>query len=69
VRTRIERFLARHDKPELQPAELQTLRAIEVLEAIASADAIKALEVYALGEPGARVTRDAVGATERLKRR
>jgi hypothetical protein len=69
VRSRLDRFLARHDQPDLQPAELQALRAIEVLEAIASADAIKALDAYALGEFGARVTRDAVGATERLKRR
>jgi hypothetical protein len=69
VRTRLERFLAKHDKPDLQPEEIQALRAIEVLEAVASTEAIRALDAYAQGEPGARVTRDAIASAERLKRR
>jgi hypothetical protein len=66
VRTRIDRFLSKHDRPELQPEELQALRAIEVLETIGNAEANEALESLAAGEPGARITREGAGAVRRL---
>ena len=51
AQTRIERFLAKHDRPELQPEELQALRAVEVLEAIGNVDAKKVIDSLATGEP------------------
>ena len=69
MRTRIERFLTKHDCPDLRPEELQALRGIEVLETIGNADAKKALESLAAGEPGARVTREALRAARRLNLR
>ncbi len=67
VRTRAGRFLAKHDRA-LRPEELQTLRAIEVLEVIGGADARAVLDALAAGEPSAAVTRDAAGAVRRLGR-
>ena len=62
ARTRLERFLTRHDRTDLQPEELQSLRAIEVLEAIGTREARKFLDSLAAGEPGSRSTREAAGA-------
>ena len=66
ARARLQRFLDKHDHPDLQPDELRSLRAIEVLEALGTAEAKKALEALAAGEPGANVTREAAGAAHRL---
>jgi hypothetical protein len=66
ARARLQRFLDRHDKPELQPDELRSVRAIEVLEALGTAEAQKTLEALAAGEPGARVTQESAGAARRL---
>jgi RNA polymerase sigma factor (sigma-70 family) len=69
ARARLQHFLDRHDRPELQPDELRSLRAIEVLEALGTAEARKTLNALAAGEPGARVTREAAGAARRLETR
>jgi WD40 repeat protein len=61
--------MARRDGPDSHPDELRTLRAIEVLEVIGSADARAALEALAAGEPSARATREAASALRRLPAR
>jgi RNA polymerase sigma factor (sigma-70 family) len=66
VRRRIEALLARLERV---PAgeQLQVLRAVEVLEHIGTAEARDVLRRLAEGAPGARVTREAQAARERLK--
>lgn len=68
AKRRLEAFLARHDRPDLPPDELRSLRAVEVLEAISTPAARGALEELATGEPTARLTRDASAALRRLKK-
>jgi WD40 repeat protein len=69
VTRRAQLFVAVHDTPELSPAELRSLRAIEVLEAIASPDAAKLLAELAGGEDSAWLTREAAAALKRLEQR
>ena len=52
----------------LEPEELRALRAVEVLEAIATPAAREHLAQLAEGEPNARLTRDAAGAVRRARR-
>jgi RNA polymerase sigma factor (sigma-70 family) len=61
ARKRAERLLARIDN-----GRLQRERAIEILEMIGSAAAVKLLESLADGQPDAPLTRDARGALHRL---
>ncbi len=51
------------------PEEIRTLRALEVLEMIGSAEARKVLEALAAGAPGCELTAEAKAALERLSRR
>jgi hypothetical protein len=48
---------------------LRSLRAVEVLEQVGGAEARQVLEALAAGLPGARLTREARGALQRLGRR
>jgi hypothetical protein len=68
VKRRLESFLAEYDRADLSSAELRSLRAVEVLEAIGTAPARKLLAELAGGEP-APLTREAAGAVDRLGRR
>jgi WD40 repeat protein len=68
TRKRLEALLARPwvvDSPEV----LRCLRAIQVLEAIASEEARQALQVLASGAPAARETQEAKAALERFAAR
>jgi hypothetical protein len=51
------------------PEQLRSLRAAEVLEHIATKDASRALEALTTGVEGARLTRDAQAALQRLMTR
>jgi hypothetical protein len=69
MKKRLETFLAEHDGEDLPSDELRSLRAVEILEAIGTPAARKVLGELASGEPGARLTREAAGAVQRLGRR
>lgn len=70
IRQRVERLLEKLATGDAPPAEeLRALRAIEVLEHISTPEAREAIEVLVKGAPGARVTRQAQVALERLGKR
>jgi WD40 repeat protein len=62
-------LLAKLQGPVRSPETLRTLRAIEVLEHVATPEARKLLEQLARGAPGARLTTEALAALERLEKR
>jgi RNA polymerase sigma factor (sigma-70 family) len=66
ARRRIEQLLR---KPDTSPQFLQKLRAVEVLEHIATSEARELLRSLAKGDPEARVTQEAKASLERLARR
>jgi hypothetical protein len=68
ARLRAERLLERLERPALAPDQLRTLRALEVLESGDTPGARAVLEALAGGLPAARLTREARGALERLRR-
>ncbi len=69
MKRRIEALLERAEGPVSAPEPLRTLRAVEVLERIGSAEARRVLQRLAEGEPEALLTREARGALQRLERR
>jgi WD40 domain-containing protein len=69
ARRRAEDFLARFDPATLKPDHLRRLRAVELLEGIATPQAREVLSELAKGGAGAPLTRDAAAAVERLRRR
>ncbi len=64
---RIQELLDRQPLPSTR--QLQSLRAVEVLERIGTADAKELLLEIAKGAPDARLTKDAAAAVERLQAR
>ena len=69
LRRRIEATLAKLDKlprPELTPAQLRALRAVEVLEMIGTPEAKKILTGLSSGVAEARLTKEAAAALTRL---
>ncbi len=66
---RLESLLKKLAAQELAPATLQVLRAIEALELIGTAEAGQVLATLAKGAPGHRVTEEAQGSLERLRRK
>ena len=68
-RRRIEELLRTLEEGDLAPQSLQTLRAIEVLERIGTAEARRLLETQARGLAGCRATEAAAAALERLAKR
>jgi WD40 repeat protein len=67
VRKRLEQLLTRLEKQVTVKSWLPTLRALEVLEQIGSADAREVLEIMAKGAPEADPTQDARAALARLQ--
>jgi WD40 repeat protein len=68
ARRRIEALLARQREPVTRPETLRALRAVAVLEDIATVEARAVLRAWASGAPGARLTEEASGALDRLAR-
>jgi HEAT repeat protein len=69
VKRRVETLLAKISNPVNSPDKLQALRAIEVLEHIATPEAQQVLKTLSEGAPEARVTREAKASLERLAKR
>lgn len=72
VTRQVEELLARIEGQQtlvLAPELLQAIRALEVLEHIGSPEALHLLETLTKGTEGARLTREARGAVDRLNRR
>jgi WD40 repeat protein len=69
---RLERLLAKLDRPWeriLPPADLRQLRALEAVELIGGPQAQRILQTLATGSPDAWQTREAQAGLQRLKRR
>jgi hypothetical protein len=69
VQKRIEELLEKLQKPETSSEILSMLRMIEILEHMATPEARKLLEEVSKGAEGARSTREAKAAVERLTQR
>src|SRR5207249_10739415 len=69
VRRRIEALLGKLQGPVTSAEMLRSIRAIEVLEHIATPEARELLRKLAVGTPDARLTREAKAALERLVER
>jgi RNA polymerase sigma factor (sigma-70 family) len=69
LRQRAEQLLEKLDGPVTQSEQLQALRAVEVLEHIGTPEARQVLARLAEGAEGARLTRDAKAALDRLAQR
>ncbi len=68
-RRRLEGLLEKLDASVPPPDRLRDLRAVEVLEAVATPEARRIIEAQSQGIPEARLTRDAKSALERLRGR
>jgi WD40 repeat protein len=66
LEARVKKLLDRLDGPVSAPEDLQVLRAVEVLERIATPEARELLARLAKGAPGARQTREAEDSLKRL---
>jgi WD40 repeat protein len=69
VRLRIEQILAKAEHRVSSSEDLQTWRALEVLEHIGTPDAKQVVEKLAQGAPGHRITEEAKASLERLRKR
>jgi hypothetical protein len=70
-RRRLERLLAEQARSQGKPSpeHLRLVRALEILERAGTPEARQHLETLAKGAPGARITREAKAALDRLSRR
>jgi RNA polymerase sigma factor (sigma-70 family) len=69
VSRRLKALLEKATGPVTEPELLRSLRAVEVLEHIATPDAVQVVRGMVRGAPGARLTREARGAMERVAKR
>jgi hypothetical protein len=69
MQRRIQQLLDRLEGPMVHPEHLRRLRAVEVLEGVGTPEAGAVLRRLAGGVPGARPTREARAALQRLERR
>ncbi len=67
VRRRVERLLGDVDNPTASPERLRDLRALVVLERLASPQAVVVLETMAGGASEARITQEAKAALNRIR--
>lgn len=68
-RQRLERLVTRVRERVLSSTDLRNLRAVEVLEHIATPEAKKVLQTLATGTPEARLTQEAKASLDRLVKR
>ncbi|MBY0524842.1 MAG: WD40 repeat domain-containing protein [Gemmataceae bacterium] len=68
ISQRIEKLLDKLESQQLTADQMRALRAIEVLELIATPEARQVIESVAKGAPGARLTREARAALGRIAR-
>ena len=69
ARQRLEQLLKKRENEILTLEQLQTLRAIEILEHIGRPEAKQVLQTLAKGVPEARLTQEATASLERLSKR
>jgi WD40 repeat protein len=69
VSRRVELIMQKLNAPVTASDRLRSLRAIEVLERIGTAEAREVLQTIAQGDPGSRLTSEARKTLERLKRK
>src|SRR5262249_8888625 len=69
VRRQVEKLLEKIEGPVTNADQLRELRAIEILEYIATPDARQVLQALAKGATEARLTQDAKASLERLDKR
>jgi hypothetical protein len=71
TRRRLEQLIDKQEREDWAPSpeRLRTLRALEVLERAGTPEARRVLEALTRGAPGARLTREAQAAQERLSGR
>jgi hypothetical protein len=71
MRRRVEELLKEITRNKLEPSaqQLQPIRAIEVLEHIATSEAKEIVDRLAQGGPGLRLTEEAKGSLERMKKK
>ncbi len=69
MRKRLEALLQKFDGPLTHPETLRAVRVVEVLESLGTPAARSLLETLSKGESGARATREAKAALERLRSR
>jgi hypothetical protein len=71
MRRRVEELLKEiaHNKLEPSAQQLQPIRALEVLEHIATPEAKEIIDRLAQGGPGLRLTEEAKGSLERMKKK
>ncbi|HKB37606.1 MAG TPA: hypothetical protein VKD72_14250, partial [Gemmataceae bacterium] len=66
---RIEKLIEQQETAVPPPEKLRALRAVELLEIVATPEALRVLETLAGGAPEARLSRDAKASRDRLARR
>jgi hypothetical protein len=69
LRRRVEHLLAQVDGPVVTPERVRSLRGVEVLEQIGTADAKQVLETLSKGASQARLTQEATATLQRLAKR
>jgi hypothetical protein len=69
VQRRAQTLLDKLDTKGLSGQRLREIRAVEVLEQIGSEGARRLLQTLSRGEPEARLTREAMGSLQRLRKR
>jgi hypothetical protein len=69
VSKRLTRLLDRIEREDVPPETMRAVRAVEALEWLGTAEARRLLERLAGGAPGARLTREAAAAVDRLRKR
>ena len=69
VRRRADTLLTKLDTSPPSSKTIQALRAVEVLERIATPEALDVLKTLAGGAPEARLTQEALASLQRLSRR
>jgi len=68
VSVRLQRLVDKHDPANIEPGRLREIRALEILEHLATPEARQVLQELAKGAPTSRRTQDAIAALRRFDR-